>query len=450
MLRRVLELALPVIVVQLGWMAMGVADTVMTGHLSASALAAVALGNLYFFTVSIAGWGALMALDPIIAQAIGAHDDAAVARGIQRGLLIAALLSVPIALALLVARPVLELLRQPPELIPVAAAYARVCAPGVPALLAFVVARQSLQAMGRMTPIVITIVVANLANVALNWVLIFGELGFPALGAVGSGWATTISRWLMAFMLPVVAWRALRPSLLPLRREALAVAPLARMLHLGIPIGLQWQLEYGAFAVIGLLMGWLGPQAMAGHQIALNIASVTFMVPLGFASAAAVLVGQAVGRGDVPEARHAARVSLACGAGFMLCTAAVMRLIPGPLARLYSGEMEAVVVAATLIPIAGVFQVFDGTQAVSAGVLRGVGDTRAPLLVNVLGFWLLGMPVSLWLGFRAGLGAVGLWWGLVVGLAAVALFLLLRIRSRLARPVRRVMIDEEKEVLSAG
>jgi MATE family multidrug resistance protein len=447
MLREVMRLAMPVIAVQLGWMAMGVVDTVMTGHLSSRALAAVAVGNLYFFTASIFGWGALMALDPLIAQAVGARDHPAIARGLQRGLVLAAALTAPIVLALAAAHPVLGALRQPPEIVPVAAGYALSCIPGVLPLLAFVVLRQTLQAMARMTPVVVTIVVANLANVVLNWVFIYGKLGVPAMGAVGAGWASSVCRWLMAALLLAVAWRDLRAHLRPWRAESLALAPLGRMLALGLPIGAQWQLEYGAFAAIGLLMGWLGPDALAGHQIALNLASVTFMVPLGFAAAAATLVGQAVGRGDDRQARRAAVVSLVLGVGFMAASAVAMRAAPGWLARLYSDQAEAVAVAAMLIPIAGVFQVFDGTQAVTAGVLRGIGDTRAPLVVNVLGFWLIGMPVSLWLGFRTELGARGLWWGLVAGLAAVALFLLARTRTRLARPLARVLVDDpEREV----
>lgn len=444
MLRDVLRLAMPVVVVQLGWMAMGVVDTVMTGHVSSEALAAVAIGNLYFFIVSIFGWGALMALDPVIAQAVGARDEAGVARGLQRGLLLAAALSIPNMMVLALAGPVLAALRQPPSILPVATGYVYATISGVFPLLAFVVLRQTLQAKGHLTPVVVTMVLANLANVLLNWMLIFGRLGAPALGPVGAGWATTICRWLMALALLALAWRWLRPYLRPWREDALAAAPLWRMLRLGLPIGLQWQLEYGAFGAIGLLMGWLGADALAGHQIALNLASLTFMVPMGFAAAAAVLVGRAVGSEEPAHARRATRVTLACGVGFMAASAVIMLLVPATFARLYSDQPDAVAMATLLIPIAGVFQVFDGTQAVAAGVLRGLGDTHAPLVVNLLGFWLVGMPVSLWLGFRTSLGPEGLWWGLVVGLAIVALALLARIRSRLARPLRRVTVDEER------
>jgi MATE family multidrug resistance protein len=336
---------------------------------------------------------------------------------------------------------VLEVLRQPKGVIPGAVGFVHASIPGAFPFLAFIVLRQSLQAMNRVTPIVVTIVVANLVNVALNLVLVFGKLGFPALGPVGSGIASTISRWFMLACLLVLSWHGLRPLLLPPRRDALDPVALGRMLALGAPIGIQMTLEFGVFAVVALLMGGLGTSAMAGHQIAINLASLTFMVPLGVSSAAAVLVGQAVGRGDADGVRRAARAALVTGAGFMALSGASFVSVPGLFAGLYTTDAAVRGVAVALIPIAGVFQVFDGVQVVATGLLRGTGDTRTPMMVNVLGFWLLGFPVSLWLGFRAGFGPVGLWWGLVAGLVAVAAFLLLRVRARLSRAIERVAVD---------
>jgi MATE family multidrug resistance protein len=213
------------------------------------------------------------------------------------------------------------------------------------------------------------------------------------------------------------------------------------MLRLGVPIGCQMVLEFGAFACVALMMGWLGTREMAGHQVAINLASLTFMVPLGTADAASVLVGQAVGRGDPAGARGAAASALLCGAGFMSLTAIAFLTLPGPLARLYTDDATVLAVAAALIPLAGVFQVFDGLQAVAGGILRGLGETRVAMLVNLLGYWGLGLPVSYLLGFRLGLGPAGLWWGLVIGLAVVATVLLTRVRIALARRQTRVVID---------
>lgn len=437
------RLAVPIVVVQLGQMLMGVVDTVMVGRVSAEAIAAIALGNLYFFGASIFGLGVLMALDPVVAQAIGAQDATAAARGLQRGLVLAVALSILATALLLPARPVLGLLQQPEAVADVAAGYARIAIVGILPFYAHTALRQTLQAMRRLAPIVATMLAANVINVALNYALIFGQFGFPALGALGAAWATAVSRWLLLASLWLAAWPLLRTYLRPFRREALAAAPLWRMVAIGAPIGLQYELEYGVFAVVGVMMGWLGTIELAGHQVALSLASFTFMVPLGVSAAAAVLVGHAVGRGDPPEARRAAAAALVCGVGFMTASAIVMLGAPGALARLYTNDLAVAALAASLIPIAGVFQVFDGIQVVSIGILRGTGDTRTPMLVNVLGFWLVGLPVSATLGFRTAWGPRGLWWGLTVGLILVALVLLWRVRRRLTGRVARIAIDQD-------
>ena len=436
-----LRLATPVVIIQVGMMLMGVVDTILVGHISAVALAAVALGNLYFFGLGVFGMGTLMVLDPVVAQAVGARDDPAVARGIQRGVVVALLLATPATILLLLAEPFMLLARQPADVVPSAAAYAVRLAPGVVPFFLFVVLRQSLQSMHRTAPIMVTIIVGNLVNAALNWILIFGHFGAPALGVIGSAWATTISRWLLAVMLLALTWPQLRPYLRPIRPEVWRREPLTRMLRLGLPIGCQYTLEFGAFAFVALMMGWLGTLAMAGHQVAINLASLTFMVPLGVADAASILVGHAVGRGDVPGTRGAARAALLCGIGFMSCTAVIFLALPGPLARLYSTEAAVVAVAVSLIPLAGVFQVFDGIQVVAGGILRGLGETKVAMLVNLVGYWFFGLPVSYLLGFVFGLGPMGLWYGLVLGLAAVATVLMVRVRMALARERRRVLID---------
>ncbi len=432
------RLSVPVVFVQVSLMLMGVVDIIMVGRVSPEAIAAVALGNVYFFAVSIFGAGLLMALDPVVAQAVGAGDGPAVARGLQRGLVLAGLVSVLASALLLPAEPVLRLARQPEDVVPLAGAYAVVSIAGIVPFYVFIVFRQTLQAMHRMVPIVITALVANAANVVFNWALVFGHWGFPAMGAVGSSWATAASRWVMALGLLALGWRALRPYLLPIRSDVLAWAPLWAMARIGAPIGLQHQLEYGVFGVVGLMMGWFGTLPMAAHQVALSLAAFTFTVPWGVSAAAAVQVGNAVGRRDAPGARYAAIAALLCGVAFMGTMAAVMIAIPETLARVYTDERAVVALAATLIPIAGVFQVFDGVQVVSVGILRGIADTRRPLLINILGFWLIGFPVSAWLGFGTAAGPSGLWWGLVVGLAVVAVLLVHRVRSQLRQELHRV------------
>ncbi|MCP4897999.1 MAG: MATE family efflux transporter [bacterium] len=436
-----LRLAVPVVIAQIGMMAMGVVDTMVVGRVSATALAAVALGNLLVMAISSFGFGTLMALDPLVAQGIGADDSVAVRRAVQRGLVIAMALCVPSALVLSTAEPMLRLLRQPQEVIPLAAGYVHICIPGLMPFLCFVVLRQTLQAMERMRPIIVAMVVANVFNLVADITLVHGLWGVPALGPIGSAWATTASRTILFLTLIAVSRRELAPVLKSLDREALRLAPLWRTFRLGFPIGVQLQLEFVAFGVIALLMGGLGTLEMAAHQVTINLASLTFMVPLGVSAATAVRVGHAVGRADDDGVRRAAGAGLACGGGFMATTACLFLGVPQLLAAAYTTMPDVRILAASLIPIAGVFQIVDGLQVTSAGVLRGLGDTRAPMLINVLGFWLVGIPVSLWLGFGIGLGPPGLWWGLVAGLAAVAVLLLARVATKLSRPVTRVEVE---------
>ena len=214
------------------------------------------------------------------------------------------------------------------------------------------------------------------------------------------------------------------------------------MFHLGLPIGIQTALEFTAFGAVGLLMGRLGTIPVAAHQVAINLASLTFMVPLGMGQAAAVLVGHAIGAADQFAARRSARAAVFYGVGFMAITSIVFLIIPTPLARLYTTDIATIALASTLLPVAGVFQLFDGAQAVTAGILRGAGDTRVPMLINLGGFWLCGIPLSLLLGFRSSMGPVGLWWGLAVALAVVAAILAMRVYTLLHRPITRVMIDQ--------
>jgi MATE family multidrug resistance protein len=440
-LRETFTLAVPMVLVQVGIMLMGFVDTVMVGHVSGDVLAAVGLGNIYFFNITIFGTGTLMALDPLVAQAIGARDDRSVASATQRGAILALGISVVMILAMLPSASVLRFLGRRESLIDEASAYLIISATGVIPFFAFVVFRQTLQALGRIKPIVWTIVLSNLLNAGLNWVFVYGHLGSPAMNARGSAIATAISRWVMALALLFFARHDLLPRFRPLVPGLTDRTALLSMLKLGAPIGAQQMLEALAFGAVGVLMWRLGDNELAAHQAAINLAALTFMVPLGVGAAASVRVGRAVGAGDAGGARAAAHAAYVCGVGFMCLTALVFLAFPRPLATMMaSGDASVVAIAATLIPVAGVFQVFDGAQAVGAGVLRGLGDTKVPLISMLGGYWLIGLPVSMWLGFHTLMREVGLWWGFVASLGIVAVFLLLRIRIMLGRDVRRVQL----------
>jgi MATE family multidrug resistance protein len=422
--------------------AMGVVDALMVGKLGGAAIASVALGNLYFFNVSVFGLGLLLAIDPVVAQAVGAGDTDDVARAVQRGLFIAVVLSAVTTLALLPGEAVLHAFRQPTEVIPDTAMYVRRRALGVIPFLLFNVMRQTLQAMGSVRTVVIAVVVANAVNVLMNWLLVFGNLGAPRLGVLGSGYATATSMWVMAASLLLLSWRTLRATLRPWREESLRWGPIARTLRIGAPIGVQWFFESFAFGLTALLMGWMGTASLAGHEIALNMASLTFMVPLGIAGAASAVVGRAIGRGDMVAARRDAVAAVVCGTGFMCLSAAAFLLAPEWLATRYTSERATVAVAVALIPLAGMFQVFDGLQAVTGGVLRGTGDTRVPALLHLVSFWGVGVPLGAFLGFQTALRERGLWIGLVAGLAAAASLQSLRARQRLRGTVTRLRVEQ--------
>jgi len=434
------RLAIPVVVVQVGMMLFGVVDTMVVGRLSSQALAAVALGHVAVITISSFGIGVLFGLDPLLNQALGARDRNAFRRSVQRGFVLAALLMIPSVLFLIPIGTILALLGQPAETVPLAAAYSHISIPGLLPFYGWVVLRLALQAMGRLRHIVATVIAVNIFNLVADWALVFGAGPIPQLGPLGSAWASTIARTLLFVILLLVDRKDLWP-LLRFDRASIELGPLLRTARLGIPIGFNLQLEIVAFSVIALLMGGLGTITMAAHQVAINLASLTFMVPLGVSQATAVRVGNAIGSGDNGGARRAASAGLILGAGFMTLTALLFIGMPVWLARAYTSMEEVLLLASTLIPIAGFFQVFDGIQVVAAGVLRGAGDTRVPLVTNILGFWFVGLPTSLFLGFRLGFGPQGLWWGIVAGLFAVAVFLLARVAFKLRGEIARVNVD---------
>lgn len=445
-LRQQLRLALPIIVVQLGMMGMGTVDTMMVGHYGSeddggAPLAAVVQGNLLFFGGFTFAMGVMMGLDPVLSQALGADDRRGFARGVQRGFVLVPLLALIASLPLLFAGPLLAALDQPAEVRDLAVSYCHWSLPGVPLMLGFVVLRGALQSLEKLAPILWTVLAANVLNWGLDAALIHGRWGAPELGSTGSAIASTIGRGFMLVMLAALAIGRLRPLVLPLDRAALQIAPLKRLVRLGSSVGAQNLLEFGAFAAVAVGMGQIGTTEQAGHMVAMNLAALSFMIPLGVATAASVRVGKAVGRGDGDAARFAASTALVLGAGFMVASGGIYFLFSEVLAGVYTNKADVVAVAAALLPLAAAFQLFDGVQVVALGVLRGAGDTAVPALVNLVGYWLIGLPFGWWLAFETSVGYPGLWWGLVLSLAVVSAVLVLRIRGRLSRVVTRVDLD---------
>ena len=440
-LREMLRLAAPIVAVNVGMMFMGVVDSLMLGRVSGAALAAGVLGNFTFYLCASFGLGFLLAIDPVVAQAIGAGDAREAALGVQRGVVLAIATSIVMAILLWPAPKVLTLLGQPADVAPDAGAFVRWSIPGVFPFFLFALSRQALQAHGSVAPVLWAAVVGNVVNVLANLVLVFGMFGVPALGVVGSAISTTIARWVMLGAILLFARQRLRRLVRPWFPEALAWAPLRGLAALGAPIGLQFFAEVNAFGLVTIMMGWVGTNALAGHEIALNLASLTFMVPLGVAAAGTVMVGRAIGRGDPAAARRDAVAALVVGIGFMSITAVAFLVVPGLFARGYTTDGGVITVAVALIPIAGIFQVFDGMQVCATGVLRGAGDTRVPMAIHMASFWLVGLPLGSWLCFGLDGGPAALWWGLTAGLAAAGLFQLARVRSRFGGPLERLRLS---------
>ena len=319
----------------------------------------------------------------------------------------------------------LELLGIQPEVARAAVPYMRALTWSLLPLLLYATLRRYLQALGLVRAVMVALISANVINAVFNWLLVFGNLGFPALGAEGSGWATTVARiYLFLYLLAYAAWREHRSGAglaLPWRFE---LERLRALLRLGVPAAFQTALEVGVFAAAAVLAGGLSATQLAAHQVAISAAAMTFMVPLGISSAAAVRVGQAIGRIDPAAAARAGWTALLLGGAFMTGAAVAFVVAPGAIIRVFTNEAAVLETGIALLGVAAIFQLFDGLQIVATGALRGSGDTRTALLANLTGHWLLGLPIGYVLCFWLGAGVVGLWVGLCIGLTIVAVVLI--------------------------
>ncbi len=431
-LRRLVVLAAPIVVTQVGTMLMGVVDMLMVGSVGRDALAAAALGNLWTMGTLVIGMGLTLGIDPILTQANGAGDARAVGLVVQRGLVMAAIAGVPTALMWLWTGPALELAGQDPVLAAMAHDYVLMQLPSVFGFLGFMVLRSYLQGRSIVAPAMWVTLIANVFNALLNWVLIFGELGAPAMGLRGAGIATGVTRSLMLVALAGWIWRAglQRGAWTPWSRAALAPAGLLEIARFGVPVGVQLGLEMWAFQAATLFAGWLGEAQLAAHTIVINLASLSFMMPLGVAMAAVTRVGNLIGAGDRAGAQRAAWVALAVGAGVMTVSAIVFVALRDEIPGIYNSDPLVLALAAGLLPIAGAFQIFDGIQVVGGGILRGMGRTRPAAVFNLVAYYVLGLPVAYWLAFERGMGVAGIWWGLTLGLMVAAALLVVWIGVR--------------------
>lgn len=432
-----LRLAWPLVLAELGWSFMGIVDTMMVGRLpnSAVAIGAVSLGNALGIAVGLFGGGLLLGLDTLVSQAFGARRVDDCHHSLLNAIYLALAFTLPLMGLLWASGAVLVWLRVDAAVLELALPYLNAITWSMLPLLLYFAARRYLQAMDLVRPVAFALITANLVNVFGNWVLIYGKLGAPEMGVEGSGWSTCISRGYMAAVLLIYIVRhdsrygtglwsvAGRPDLARIRE----------LLRLGVPVAVMITLEIGVFSLTTALIGKLGAIQLAAHQVALHCASFAFMVPLGISSAAAVRVGQGIGRRDPDGAKRAGWTAILLGALFMSCSALAFLLLPRLIARIFTPDPVVIAASVILLAVAAMFQLFDGIQVVAVGALRGAGDTRTPMFSHLVMFWFVGLPVGYWLCFSRNWGAVGLWVGLCIGLILTGLILLIAWHRRTRR-----------------
>ena len=441
MLRREIKatvvLATPVVATQVAQISMGFVDTVMVGHLSSDALAGIALGNSIFFTTVVVALGVVMAVGPMVSQAVGASDDEGVARSVRQGLWLAVALTIPCMIVVRNAGILLTWMGQDAGTVQLSQSYLRAISWGAFPFLGFVALRSFIEGVSRPRPATLISVAAVALNIGANYILMYGKAGFPALGLVGTGWASTLVFWFM--LVALVGVTQASPTFSAYRVFSHLRRPdphyLREIFRIGWPIGISYGVESGLFMVTALLMGLLGTVALAAHQVAIQCAAFTFMVPLGIGIATSVRVGQAVGRRDPSGAKTAGFVGVGLAAAFMFVAAILFWTLPRQIVGLYldlddPSNAEVIALATSLLAVAAVFQIFDGVQVSAGGALRGLKDTRRPMLIGFLSYWVVGLTTGYVIGFRMSGGPVGLWWGLVIGLAVAAILLSVRFRTR--------------------
>jgi multidrug resistance protein, MATE family len=430
----VFTLAWPLVLAEIGWMAAGIVDTIMVGHMrnSAEAMGGVSLGSVIFYTAAIFGGSLLYSLDTKVSQSFGAGD----LRDANHSLLNALYILVPLTPVLmffiwLVGR-MLPGMGINPAVLTQTLPFLTAMNWSTPPLLLYFAFRRYLQALDLVKPVTFALISANVVNIIGDWVLIYGHWGLPAFGVAGSGWSTCISRVYMAAVLFVAVIRQHREKKLPLFQSPYRpdVGRIVELLRIGLPAATQILFEIGVFAAVTALIARIDAASIAAHQVALNCASLTYMVPLGISSAAAVRVGQGIGRRDPAGAGRAGWTAIAMGAAFMSLAAIVLVSIPQWIVRAFTPDPAVIRDGVKLLLVAAAFQLFDGLQTVATGALRGAGETRIPMFSSFVAYWVIGLPLGYYLGFNRGLGALGLWAGLALSLMVIAVALVWAWRSK--------------------
>lgn len=434
-LRENLTLAVPVMFANLGHVMMGVADSVMVGHINAKSLAAAGLANVIFNVLFLFGIGVSYGITPFIAKASGEGDSSSAAETLRHGLIINVINGCLLAGTVVLASGLLYSIGQPEEVVVLALPYLKIIAWSLLPVLIFQTYRQFAEGLGKTFVAMVIVLITNIVNIVLNYILINGKVGFPELGLEGAGWATLISRIIMAVSIMVYVFHA---RIFLMYRSAFRIAgysfaKLRSILKIGLPTGVQYIFEVAAFDFSLVMMGWISIQAQAAHQIAINLATVSYMVTAGLASAATVRTGYFLGSQDYINLRKANYSILTLALGLMFCFAVFFMAMRNILPQFYVEDTGVYPLAASLLVIAGLFQLSDGTQVVCAAALRGFQDVVVPTVFILFAYWVIGLPIGYWLAFKTTLGPMGIWIGLLTGLTLTATAMLIRLIRKLKK-----------------
>ncbi|MCZ6618236.1 MAG: MATE family efflux transporter [Gammaproteobacteria bacterium] len=441
-LSQLFRLALPMILTQLSQMGMGVADTIMAGRVSAADLAGVALGGNLFWPVLLFISGIIMSITPSVSQLHGAGRQKEAGEVVRQSLWVAAVGGGLLFVILRNVEPLYHMIGVDPLAIPISVAYLNALSWGLMPLLGYFAMRYLCEGMSWALPAMLIAFSGLLLKIPLNYLFIYGGFGIPAMGGEGCGWSSAIVMWyeLIAISL-VVAFSRIKVTGIFNHFSMPDIKEIGRLVNLGLPIGATMFLEMSMFSVVTLLIGRLGVEAVAAHQIAGNVGGMTFMVPLALGMAASIRVGFNVGSNDLPGARRSGWVAISVSLAFAAVAAVAVFFSRDFIAGLYSTELPVLLLAVDLLLFVVVYQFFDDAQVTAIGALRGFKDTRTPMWVAMVAYWLIGLPVGIavgfgWLPVDGFLGVRGFWVGLVVGLVVAAAILVLRFRWLSGKEIR--------------
>lgn len=422
------KLAYPVMIGQLGIIMMGVVDSMMVGQLGPVPLAAASLGNSLIFLVLIIGIGCSVVISPIIAILVGGKRYSECGTYFRQSLLVNVVLSFVMLGIILLGVNFIKYLDQPPQVVELSIIYMTIVGLSSVPLMIYQTYKQFIEGLSIMKPAMIIAILANLINAFANWILIFGKFGFPALGIAGAAWATFASRVFMALaiMFYVMRNEKFKQYDVNFHFRGLDFIIIKKLLRLGLPSGFQYFFEVGAFSFAVIMIGWIGANGLAAHQIAINLASISFMAVLGISQAASIRVGNAMGEKSVYKIRKAGFTGIFLGASTMFLAGITFIILNDFLPTLYISDKNVIEIASRLIIIAALFQLSDGTQAVGIGVLRGLTDVKGPTIITFIAYWVISLPIAYLLAFNFNLGVDGVWIGLLIGLTASALMLTFR------------------------